>query len=74
MLDFELLRAFVVVPDCGGFHRAGDAVEHQPSVRARCRADARQTRRRAVPQGVALVLSIAATMRWVRLRAKGIAR
>jgi DNA-binding transcriptional LysR family regulator len=22
MLDFELLRAFVAVADCGGFHRA----------------------------------------------------
>jgi DNA-binding transcriptional LysR family regulator len=24
MLDFELLRAFVAVADCGGFHRATD--------------------------------------------------
>src|SRR3979411_2257653 len=24
MLDFELLRAFVAVADCGGFHRAAD--------------------------------------------------
>jgi DNA-binding transcriptional LysR family regulator len=42
MLDFELLRAFVAVADCGGFHRAGDAVDHQPRVGARCRAHARQ--------------------------------
>jgi hypothetical protein len=24
MLDFELLRAFVAVADCGGFHRAAE--------------------------------------------------
>jgi DNA-binding transcriptional LysR family regulator len=24
MLDFELLRAFVTVADCGGFHRAAE--------------------------------------------------
>jgi hypothetical protein len=33
-----------------------------------------RTRRQAVLQGAAQVLSMAATMRWVRLRAKGIAR
>jgi hypothetical protein len=26
MLDFELLRAFVVVAECGGFHRAAELV------------------------------------------------
>src|SRR5712671_937854 len=27
MLDFELLRAFVAVADCGGFHRADERIK-----------------------------------------------
>src|ERR1700738_1242068 len=61
------------IPSRGGAAQP-DAVDHQPSVRARCRADTWRTRRQAVPQGAAQVLSMATTMRWVRLRAKGIAR
>ena len=39
MLDFELLRTFVAVADCGGFHRAAerlnlDAVDGEPADQA----------------------------------------
>jgi len=54
--------------------RKGSIICWLSSVRARCRADASRTRRQAVPQGAAQVLSMAATMRWMRLRTKGIAR
>ena len=33
MLDFELLRAFVAVADCGGFHRAAERLNlTQPTI------------------------------------------
>jgi DNA-binding transcriptional LysR family regulator len=32
MLDFELLRSFVAVADCGGFHRAAERLNLTQSI------------------------------------------
>jgi DNA-binding transcriptional LysR family regulator len=46
MLDFELLRAFVAVADCGGFHRAAERLNlTQSTVSQQIKRLERETKR-----------------------------
>src|SRR5882757_3259439 len=48
MLDFELLRAFVAVADCGGFHRAAERLNLTQSTRSEEHTSELQSRQHLV--------------------------
>ena len=62
MLDFELLRAFVAIVDCGGFHRAAERLNlTQSTVSQQIKRLALETERplfRRTTRSVALPLAL----------------
>jgi DNA-binding transcriptional LysR family regulator len=55
MLDFELLRSFVTVADCGGFHRAAERLNlTQPTVSQQIELETKRPLFRRTTRSVAL--------------------